>query len=82
MSLIVLVRLILLTLAVEELGSGSSTSDGKLVFDEVRFCLDIEAFNVFVSRFLLERGLVGEARRRMYWALFYAWKEGVADVRV
>jgi hypothetical protein len=59
-------------LVVVELSSDSSV---RLVFDDVYRCVDIESFNRFVSRFLDERGLVGEARRRMYWALFYRWKK-------
>jgi len=56
------------------MGSGSSESE-RLVFGDVGCCKDVESFHAFVRRFLEERGLVGEPRRRMYWALFYAWKE-------
>ena len=45
-----------------------------LKFDDVIHCCDVESFNAFVEQFLSERGLVGENRRRTYWALFYAWK--------
>jgi len=65
---------------VAELSSGSSErrhSEPKcwLNFDDVAHCRSIESFNAFVEQFLSERGLVGEDRRRTYWALFYRWKE-------
>jgi hypothetical protein len=63
---------------VVELSSGSSERAGVpkqfLVFTDVVRCKDVESFNDFVNQFLRERELFGEARRRMYWALFYAWK--------
>lgn len=57
----------------------SSGSSVRLVFDDVCRCVDIESFNRFVSQFLDEHGLVDEARRRMYWALFYRWKEALSS---
>jgi hypothetical protein len=45
-----------------------------LKFEDVVNCRDAESFNAFVEQFLSERGLVGEDRKRTYWALFYAWK--------
>jgi hypothetical protein len=45
-----------------------------LKFEDVVHCRDVESFNAFVQQFLSERGLVGENRKRTYWALFYAWK--------
>lgn len=52
-----------------------------LNFDDVAHCRNVESFNAFVRQFLSERGLVGESRRRMYWALFYAWKNGIHSGR-
>jgi len=48
-----------------------------LKFEDVVHCRDVESFNAFAGQFLSERGLVGESRRRMYWALFYAWKNAI-----
>lgn len=48
-----------------------------LNFDDVVHCRDVESFNAFVEQYLCERGLVGESRRRMYWRLFYAWKNEI-----
>lgn len=48
---------------------------GWLNFEDVVHCRDIESFNAFVEQYLSERHLVGENRKRTYWALFYAWKE-------
>jgi hypothetical protein len=48
-----------------------------LTFEDVVHCRDVESFNAFVDQFLSERGLVGESRMRTYWALFYAWKDGI-----
>jgi hypothetical protein len=48
-----------------------------LKFDDVTDCRDAESFNAFVQQYLSEQGLVGEKRRRTYWALFYAWKNGI-----
>lgn len=45
-------------------------------FDDVVKCPDVQALNLFMSKFLDERKLEGEERRKMYWALFYKWKEG------
>ena len=64
---------------VVELNSSSSERSRRepkcwLKFDDVIRCRDVESFNAFVEQFLSERGLVGENRRRTYWALFYAWK--------
>jgi hypothetical protein len=47
----------------------------KLTFEDVRNCKDIEELNDFIRKYLEERGLQGEERRRTYWALIYAWKE-------
>lgn len=44
-------------------------------FDDVVKCPDIQALNQFISKFLDERKLEGEERRKMYWVLFYKWKE-------
>jgi hypothetical protein len=79
------VCLITLTLWVVGLSSDSSErrrSEPKcwLNFDDVAHCRDVESFNAFVEQFLSERGLVGESRRRTYWALFYAWKERSSGV--
>jgi hypothetical protein len=52
---------------------------GWLNFDDGAHCRNVESFNAFVEHFLSERGLVGESRRRMYWALFYAWKNGICS---
>ena len=62
-----------------ELNSGSSRRrrcqpKSWLNFDDVAHCPNVESFNAFAEQFPSERGLVGEGRRRTYWALFYAWK--------
>jgi hypothetical protein len=44
-----------------------------LEFDDVISCKDVAEFNDFVSRYLEERKLQGEERRKTYWALFYRW---------
>ena len=72
----------MLTLAGVELNSGSSERHHRqpkrwLNFEDVVHCRDIESFNAFVEQFLSERGLVDESRTRTYWALFYAWKNGI-----
>ena len=65
---------------VVELSSGSSEgqrqSRSKRVdpFEAVRDCQDVESFNEFVRRYLADHRLSGDAARRTYWALFYAWK--------
>jgi hypothetical protein len=64
------------------LSSGSSERRRRepkcwLRFEDVVRCRDVESFNAFVGQFLSERGLVGESRTRTYWALFYAWKDGI-----
>jgi hypothetical protein len=66
------------------LSSGSSKRrcverKGWLNFDDVAHCRSVESFNAFVEQFLSERGLVGEGRRRTYWALFYRWKESLSS---
>jgi hypothetical protein len=66
-------------LRVVRLSSGSSErrrSEPKswLNFDDVAHCRNVESFYAFVEQFLSERGLVGESRKRTYFALFYAWK--------
>ena len=48
-----------------------------LKFDDVVHCRSVESFNAFVEQYLSEHGLVGESRKRTYWALFYAWKNKV-----
>jgi hypothetical protein len=65
-----------------ELNSGSSELRRRepkcwLKFEDVAHCRDVESFNASAMRFLSERGVVGESRRRTYWALFYAWKNAV-----
>ena len=72
----------MLMLAVVELNSGSSERRRRepkcwLKFEDVVHCRDVESLNAFVSQFLSERGLVGESRTKWYWALFYAWKDGI-----
>jgi len=51
-----------------------------LVFEDVKKCVDVAAFNLFVRRYLAERGLVADGHhedtRKVYWALFYAWRDG------
>jgi len=69
-------------LEVVGLDSGSSERRRRepkcwLKFKDVVHCRDVESFNAFVGQFLSERGLVGEGRRKWYWALFYAWKDGI-----
>jgi len=71
----------MLKLAVVDLSSPSSERRREpkswLNFDDVANCRNVESFNAFVEQYVSERGLVGESRRRMYWALFYAWKNGI-----
>jgi hypothetical protein len=67
-----------------ELSSGSSERRRKepkswLKFDDVIHCRDVRSFNAFVDQYLSERGLIGERRERTYWALFYAWKNGICS---
>jgi hypothetical protein len=74
----------MLTLAVAKLSSGSSERRRRepkcwLKFEDVVHCRDIESLNAFINQFLSERGLVGESRRKYYWALFYAWKNGISS---
>jgi hypothetical protein len=38
-------------------------------------CKDIAELNLFIRRFLEERNLDTETRRKVYWRLFYTWKE-------
>lgn len=52
-----------------------------LKFEGVVHCRDVESFNAFVRQYLSERGLVGNSRTRTYWALFYAWKDGIGPCR-
>ena len=66
------------------LSSDSSERDHKepkswLKFDDVAHCRSVESFNAFVEQYLSERGLLGESQRRTYWALFYAWKNGICS---
>jgi len=73
---------VLLTKEVVQVDSGSSErrrGEPKqwLNFDDVAHCRDVASLNAFVEQFLSERGLIGESRRRMYWALFYAWKNEI-----
>ena len=82
MSLTNRVCLITLMLWVVGLSSGSSERRGReprcwLNFDDVAHCRSVESFNAFVEQFLSERGLIDESRTRTYWALFYAWKNGI-----
>jgi hypothetical protein len=65
-------------------GSGSSERRRRepkqwLNFDDVAHCRAVEEFNAFSEQYLSERGLVGESRTRMYWRLFYAWKNGICS---
>ena len=52
-----------------------------LAFDDVVKCNGVADFNLFVRQFLAERGLVADGKhensRKLYWALFYAWKESL-----
>jgi len=45
-----------------------------LKFEDVLDCVDVAHLNWFIETYLDERKLKGEARRKTYWALFYAWK--------
>jgi hypothetical protein len=49
--------------------------DPKLTFEDVRNCKDIATLNQFIRKYLEERGLQGEEKRKTYWALIYAWGE-------
>jgi hypothetical protein len=75
----------LLTGEAAEASSGSSEfrcveRKGLVEYDDVAHCRSVGSFNAFVQQFLSERGLVGENRRRMYWALFYAWKNEIRSI--
>lgn len=55
-----------------------------LDFNDVVFCDSVESFNIFVRWYLEEHGLAyegcvfsGSRAKRVYWALFYKWKEGL-----
>jgi hypothetical protein len=50
-----------------------------LKFGDVVNCRDVASFNAFVEQYVSERGLVGESQTRTYWALFYAWKNGICS---
>jgi hypothetical protein len=69
-----------LAVAIGVMSSGSSEDQRQSrsrrldPFEAVRDCKDIESFNEFARRYLDDRHLWGEDRRRSYWALFYAWK--------
>ncbi len=69
-----------------ELNSGSSERRRRepkcwLNFNDVIDCRDIESLNAFIRQFLSEQGLVGEIRARTYWALVYAWRDGISSYR-
>jgi hypothetical protein len=86
MATVRLIFLAQLRLEVVQLSSGSSERryverKGWLNFDDVAHCRSVESFNAFVDQYLSERGLVGERRRRTYWALFYSWKNGIRSDR-
>lgn len=44
-------------------------------FEDVKKCKTIKEFNDFARKYLDERELKGEERKKHYWALFYRWKE-------
>jgi hypothetical protein len=48
-----------------------------VLFDRVVLCRDVSEFNRFVSGFIECFGLKGEDARRVYWALFYRWKNSL-----
>ena len=52
----------------------------KLDFEDIAKCKDIADFNDFVKCYLDERNLEGEERRKIYWALFYKWKESSKNI--
>ena len=52
-----------------------------LRFEDVVHCRDIASLNEFIQQYLSERGLIGEKRERAYWALVYAWKNGIGSYR-
>ncbi len=49
----------------------------KLVFEDVKKCKGTHDFNMFVWKYLAERGLVADGLHgdtsSMYWALFHKW---------
>jgi hypothetical protein len=55
---------------------------GFLVFSDVIHCNDVAEFNLFVRRYLEERGVVvpSESVSKIFWALFYRWKESMSLV--
>ncbi|MEM2105126.1 MAG: hypothetical protein QXV21_01475 [Candidatus Bathyarchaeia archaeon] len=64
------------------MGSGSSERcrcepKSWLKFEDVVNCRDVESLNAFINQYLSERGLVGERRRRTYYALVKAWNNGI-----
>jgi hypothetical protein len=46
-----------------------------LEFEDVKNCKTIEELNEFIQKYLDERDLRGEQRKKTYWALFYTWRE-------
>jgi hypothetical protein len=52
--------------------------DTKLRFEDVKDCKTVEQLYEFIDKYLDERQLKGEERRKTYWALFYAWKEDIS----
>ncbi|MFW6110688.1 MAG: hypothetical protein ACOC6H_01475 [Thermoproteota archaeon] len=46
-----------------------------LNFDEVTSCGDIRELNEFINRYVKERDLEGENKRKQTWALFYTWRQ-------
>ena len=50
-------------------------------FDDVKNCKTIEELNDFIQKYLYERDLQGEERRKTYWALFYSWKKNSQNIR-
>ena len=44
-------------------------------FEEVKNCKTIEELNEFIQKYLEEKQLQGEEKRKTYWALFYTWRE-------
>lgn len=51
-----------------------------LKFEDVLDCVDVAHLNWFAEQYLEERKLEGEAKRKTYWALFYAWKKRALTV--
>ena len=52
-----------------------------LEFEDVKKCKTTEELNKFIQKYLDERGLRGEKRRKTMWALQYEWRDSLSNKR-